>query len=226
VEWYVAERQHCFSFEGFGEGSKAETTWSEVSMYDGSYPGLFVVIFSLAFLVNLLASLGVAAAAAKKGRSYAAFFFISFFFSFLLAFVIVASLAPIQNESGRQTGRSCPYCDEPVSLKAIVCRHCGRDIEEVNLGVDGTATETFLSKSDWILRFQEVSRTLPTFYPEEELRVLHSINENLIWTKYQDNEGAYLLNGFTAPSDSEPVLGWYVTEKPWVSGRKYVIELP
>jgi hypothetical protein len=193
-------------------------------MYESSYQGLYVLIM-FALLINLFASLGVAAWASKKGRSYGAFFFISFFFSFLLAFVIVASLAPIQNENGPQTGRKCPYCDESVSLKAIVCRHCGRDIEEVQLGMDGTATETFLSQSEWVLRFQEASRTLPIFHSVEKIEELNLANENLIWTKYQDEEGSYLLNGFTPQADSEAVLGWYVTEKPWAAGRKYVIEL-
>lgn len=86
----------------------------------------------LAIILHFWLSHVVAKAAERKGRSYAAFFFISLFFSWILAFIIVATIAePTYRDTGEPTRalRLCPFCDEPISINAIVCKHCSRDVE-------------------------------------------------------------------------------------------------
>jgi hypothetical protein len=48
------------------------------------------------------------------------------FFFFPLMIVLIASLIGMARGSGL---RGCPFCAEFVRPEAIVCKHCGRDIQ-------------------------------------------------------------------------------------------------
>jgi FtsH-binding integral membrane protein len=82
----------------------------------------------LLFLANLGLSFVAASVASNKGRTAAGFFFFSFFLSFLLAIIVLIALPPIEKVNGF-TNRRCPYCQEVIQAAAIVCKHCGRDVE-------------------------------------------------------------------------------------------------
>jgi drug/metabolite transporter (DMT)-like permease len=82
----------------------------------------------LLFLANLGLSFVAASVASSKGRTAAGFFFFSFFLSFLLAIIVLIALPPIEKVNGF-TNRRCPYCQEVIQAAAVVCKHCGRDIE-------------------------------------------------------------------------------------------------
>lgn len=86
--------------------------------------GLLVVLV----LVGVWLAIGIATGrlAASKGRSAAGWTVLGLVFG-LVATLIVA-LVPRGDGTGRGE-RRCPYCAERVRLDAIVCRHCGRDID-------------------------------------------------------------------------------------------------
>lgn len=60
-----------------------------------------------------------------KGRSGALWGLLTLIFS-PLVFIIVLCLAKVETD----TARKCPFCAELIKVEAIVCKHCGRDIEQ------------------------------------------------------------------------------------------------
>ena len=85
--------------------------------------GIFVGIWAVAFVINLIASIFVANFASRKGRSWAAFFWLSLLFSVVVMAIIVA----VMNDSPSSTAgptRDCPECAEKISAKAKLCKHC------------------------------------------------------------------------------------------------------
>jgi hypothetical protein len=96
---------------------------------------MFVTSYGLVVLLGIAAhvivSIALARAAERKGRNFTAFFFISFFLSWAVALIIIASLpgaASATSPNGR-IERNCPFCDERISARAVICKHCGRDIQ-------------------------------------------------------------------------------------------------
>jgi hypothetical protein len=191
---------------------------------DQQFLGIYVTIFLFAFLLNLFLSIAVAFAARKKGRSFNAFFFISFLFSFVIAFIIVASIAPIDTASKREVNRACPFCDEDISPKAILCKHCGQQVEEAEVNEHGDVLNTFLEQSDWQNRFQGKLIGLPSFQGVEKEQDVLNIDPHLVWSRFMDEDGMYLLNGYYASSFSEAVQGWYVCKNPWIRGSRFVVD--
>lgn len=90
--------------------------------------GIYIAVWAVAFVINLIISFFVANAAVRKGRSWAAFFWLSFLFSWIVMAIIVAVL-PNTNPGNVGATRDCPKCAEPVSVKAELCKHCHSKIE-------------------------------------------------------------------------------------------------
>lgn len=109
------------------------------------------------FLLVWLALCIVAAAIANgKGRSGAGFFLLSFFFSPLIGIIcalVAGSDVSLLEEQGIASGerKRCPYCDEVIQRRAVVCRYCQKALSdehiasrEVALAVKPSDRETFL----------------------------------------------------------------------------------
>jgi 4-hydroxybenzoate polyprenyltransferase len=58
-----------------------------------------------------------------------AFIFIGYVFLFI-TIPLHLIYAILQGKSDRSLKRKCPYCAEMVKVEAIVCKHCGKDLEK------------------------------------------------------------------------------------------------
>ena len=193
--------------------------------YYQSNSGVFFTILIFAFMVNIILSLFVASAAQKKGRSFAAFFFISFLISFVIAAIVVAAIAPAAGSGGNSVNRLCPFCDEPISPNAILCKHCGQQVEAVEVNKHGDVLNTFLSKEEWQNRFLDKSGKMPILLAKELENEVPRAKETMLWTEFIDEDGKYLLNGYYPSTHSIAVQGWYVCETPWIRGSRCVVDL-
>jgi len=79
----------------------------------------FITWFILSILVGVYAS--------SKGRSGIGYFFISLILSPLIGFIIALVVKPTMREGSKL--RKCPFCAEDIKAEAIVCKHCGKDVE-------------------------------------------------------------------------------------------------
>jgi hypothetical protein len=91
-------------------------------------------VIILIIFINAVLAIPVAYVAAEKKRSAAGFFFLSFFLSFFIGILVVLALPRLEdstlpNENNGDLAK-CPFCAEWVKSEAIVCKYCGRDIEE------------------------------------------------------------------------------------------------
>jgi len=75
-----------------------------------------------------------------RGRSAAAWFFLGAIFG-LFGLVALLAMPSVKGEGEAEHGtpeppiaiedlRTCPHCAEEIKAAAIVCKHCGRDIEQ------------------------------------------------------------------------------------------------
>jgi hypothetical protein len=89
-----------------------------------------LLILILIIILSLFAILGavIADRAVSKGRSWSAFFWLSLLFSPLIMFIIVSTMQVDQSQLTVGV-KSCPKCAEPVKIEAILCKHCGSDIQ-------------------------------------------------------------------------------------------------
>lgn len=76
--------------------------------------------------------------ARRKGRSFLAFFALSVFVTPIIGMIVVILMpatetAKMSVETGSGLGSvgpvPCPYCKEQIRPDAVVCKHCGRDVE-------------------------------------------------------------------------------------------------
>lgn len=82
---------------------------------------VFIVWVGLAFVASSVAR--------SKGRSGFGFFALSFLFSFLVAIIVLAIVPSKVTTYDPVPKTKCPYCREEIIADAIVCKHCGRDVE-------------------------------------------------------------------------------------------------
>jgi len=109
--------------------------WEYVAFYSG-LPSVGIIgveallILILIIILSLFAILGavIADRAVSKGRSWSAFFWLSLLFSPLIMFIIVSTMQVDQSQLTVGV-KSCPKCAEPVKIEAILCKHCGSDIQ-------------------------------------------------------------------------------------------------
>ncbi|MEY4559080.1 MAG: hypothetical protein RLZ82_95 [Actinomycetota bacterium] len=87
-------------------------------------------LLGLLGLVNLFLSFVAGWIARNKGRSAIGYFLFSFFLTFLLAVLVLIAVPPLKPVTTSQT-RECPFCKESILNHALVCKHCGRDVEPV-----------------------------------------------------------------------------------------------
>jgi len=76
--------------------------------------------------------------ARRKGRSFLAIFALSIFVTPIIGMIVALLLQPTDAAkmavAGGGPGRAvgpvpCPYCKEQIRADAIVCKHCGKDVE-------------------------------------------------------------------------------------------------
>ena len=84
--------------------------------------------FSLSVLAGYIAN--------NKGNSFISYFLLSILLSPLIG--LIASIVSNTNTQSIEqeklnTGESkrCPYCAELVKAQALICKHCGKDVEDV-----------------------------------------------------------------------------------------------
>jgi hypothetical protein len=99
---------------------------------------LFVIWIGLAFVA--------ASVARSKGRSGVGYFVLSCLLSFLVAIIVLAIVPSLKTTSAPVTEAQCPFCREDVKADAVVCKHCGRDIEPIVLETVKPYFETAPSK--------------------------------------------------------------------------------
>ena len=85
-------------------------------------------------LLAMVLGLIPAAIARSKGRSFFGFWFYgTLLFIVALPHAILAKPDATGLETQRLAGgahRKCPYCAELIKKEAVVCRYCGRDLDQ------------------------------------------------------------------------------------------------
>jgi hypothetical protein len=67
--------------------------------------------------------------ARSKGRSGFGYFALSLLLSFLVTIIVLAILPSKVTTVDPVPKTTCPYCREQIIADAVVCKHCGRDVE-------------------------------------------------------------------------------------------------
>ena len=89
------------------------------SQLDSTGVALLIVWVAMAFIVAYVAG--------QKNRSKSGFFWLSIFLSPLIG-LLVAIAVPRGSKNARRLSE-CPYCKEEIVVDALVCRHCGKQLD-------------------------------------------------------------------------------------------------
>jgi Flp pilus assembly protein TadB len=69
----------------------------------------------------------VAYVAGQKNRSKVGFFWLSIFLSPLIGLLVAIAIPRGSKNANRLS--QCPYCKEEIVVDALVCRHCGKELD-------------------------------------------------------------------------------------------------
>jgi hypothetical protein len=82
------------------------------------------------FILWIICGIAAAVVASSKGRSGFGWFILGVALG-PFALLMVGFMPKLEPEAVRVDTRKCPYCAEFIKPEAIVCKHCGRDVEPV-----------------------------------------------------------------------------------------------
>lgn len=89
---------------------------------------LWDVIVDIKWILGWISFCVIAGVIAKnKGRSGVGFFILALFLT--PAVGILAALVVKSKDIENVTQKKCPFCAEIIKREAIVCKHCGREVD-------------------------------------------------------------------------------------------------
>ena len=115
------------------------------------------------FIFWILFAIVIGWIATTKGRSGIGFFLLSIFISPLLGLIIVLIISS-NKEVLLIDEKICPSCKEIIKIDAIKCKHCGNELNNKIIKVDGNKNRLVLNIKDTPYSFEDIKRIVTTSY--------------------------------------------------------------
>ena len=106
--------------------------------------GLSLIFFIAVFIIYIVIAHYTGKIADQKGYSYGGFFLFSLIVPLIA--LLIASFLGISSDS--DNNRKCPFCAEYVKKEAIICKHCKKNLPEVNIEEDKEINDSTYKKDD------------------------------------------------------------------------------